>query len=205
MTKREIDASAIGRVLNEQVPDELLRKLLPVELGEDAVLRILASVARAVGQYRFWQGGSVQNLQPQEIRDQARATAEIADELLTRLRHMHWEVKALVDADLYRINSDSMLTVANRLEPELLRLRTALERTATNLDKQELPKGRKRDVARNQALRTVFVALREAKRGEKRIGVETARSLAGDLLQLAEPAMPIPTDRDQLRVAMPGK
>lgn len=204
MTKREKNAASIGHVLNERMPNKVLQqlqRLLPVGIDADTKSRIMDAVVRAAGEYRFWQGGAVHNLEPQQVRDQAQSTVDVVDELLSRLRHMHWEVRALADADLYRLNQDTVTTVASRLEPELFRLRTALARTAANLNEQRLPKGRRPSAARDKALRAIFQAVCSA----KVMGVEQARSLAGQLLKLAEPTVQIPSDRDELRKVMREK
>lgn len=213
MTKREKDAGKIGGVLNENIAEKALdgmRRLLAgqrVSFDPDAIDRIEGAVARAVGVYRFWQGGSVQNLKPQEIRDQARSTAEVADELLVRLRNVHWEVRTMADAELLNLSASFGLgpelldSVTRRLEPELLRLREVLNGVATRLDEQEIRKGRKPHIARDAALRDVFQVVRSV---APSMALGEARALVCELLMLAEPSIPVPADKDELQKIMPA-
>lgn len=206
ITKREQRAAVRSGWLDERVPEQELRQLV-----EDAERRtgakidfdaILPTIAKRVGWFRLTERFGGCDLEPAEIRDQARHTAEVVAELLDRLLHMHPTVEAAVGGYLWRLSEDHVITVRERLSPDLHRLRAALMAAEGDLRRTRVRSGPKRPSERNWALSEVYRVLREQSTPE--LGVTAARTLAADLLTLAEPSMSFPSDDKELRKAVGG-
>lgn len=174
LTKAEKLAAVTGGALDENIPANLIRKRLRdearVTFDTDALLPAIASrVAWCRGlQVPGGKGqpAKAKRMEPTEIASQAADTCAVIDELMTRLDKLHPDLRAHADELLWRAGGEFVHTLRDRIQPDVYRLRAAIE----------------------QARLTVVDA--GSKRGPKASAWTTARDgLAGDLHQHSQPVL----------------
>jgi hypothetical protein len=179
MSRREKTAASTGGWLDERIPEDAVRTRLsnePRTINVDPVLTILKS---RVGWTRLLAAPEANHLEPNDIRQQARDTAAVLEELQVRLHYMHPNLKALVDGSLFRAHELSVLTIRERTKPDLLLLAASLRMAESTIANWPVRTGPKYKEAQG-AMAAIAKALRD--HSKPSYSVKDSRALAKELL-----------------------
>lgn len=196
LTSREVAAADTGGSLDEQLDEKSLLEILKRSGRAFDAGAVLDVVRGRVGWYRL--SKSHKDIPQREITEQARATAAVIDELMTRLTDMHPDVYAHACAWMLKHKGEMAHAVMERVKPDLSWLGWALKAAADAMP--EGKGGRPADVERDKAYREVYEALLEHCKDD--VPLVEARALAADLLLACGVDVP-DDDRKRERVIKP--
>lgn len=206
LTRKEVAAADTGGVLDDCINEQRLRKILrdagrdrydnPIEFDADRILDVLRE---RVGLYRMFERH--EDITQSEIRKQARDTAAVIDELMTRLMNMHPDVYAHACFWMLKKKKEMAHAVMKRvLSEDLLWLKLALESAADAMP--EGKGGRPSEGERDTAYRAVYAALFANCR--QRLTKKLAQTVARDLLVGC--GVPVPSgEKEQREIIQAGK
>lgn len=182
LTKKERRSTSRSGWVDETLPDKQIEQRLLDEPGVIFDARsILDVLAYEVGLVRLLEQSEDSRLEPNEIAHQARQTADVIQELMERLEHMHFEIEAKVDATLVRSFGESVLQIREDLRPRLSRLMVLTRKVASEIERAPVrtgPKHRQRDLAKAH----LTAALRA--NSDPPVGARRASALASDVLAI---------------------
>lgn len=194
LTRKEVAAADTGGVLDEQIDERRLREILRksgTEFDADPILEVLKV---RVGWYRLL--NRHEDIAQREITKQAKDTAAVIDELMTRLMNMHPDVYAHACAWMREHKKEMAHAVMERvLGEDLLWMKLALESAANAMPKGK--GGRRSEGERDTAYRAVYEAL--LKHCRDGVTLLVARELAACLLAGCGMAVP-EDDRERERI-----
>lgn len=188
MTRAEKRAAITGGAVDDRIPKKLLLRRLSAEPGiAFEVTSVLEMVSRAASRCRGFsipgERGCVvpPRMEPAKLVAQARETVAVIDELRERLSHMHPNIECWANDALYRSQSTHFCEVTQRMEPDLLRIRAAIDHAARILKANGGRTGPKNAVWQI-ARASVAEALRE--HSVPRMSISRSKALSADLLAL---------------------
>lgn len=206
LTRKEVAAADTGGVLDERIDEQRLRKILrdagrdrddnPIEFDAAPILDVLME---RVGLYRMLERH--EGIPQSEITKQARDTAAVIDELMTRLMNMHPDVYARACAWMLKQKKEMAHAVMRRvLGEDLMWMKLALESAADAMP--EGKGGRPSEGERDTAYRAVYAALFANCR--QRLTKKLAQTVARDLLVGC--GVPVPAgEKEQREIIQAGK
>ena len=188
MTRAEKRAAITGGAVDERIPEAtLLRRLENEPDCEFESGPIVEAAAGAAGRCRGFHvpgesGGIVPpRMEPAQVVEQARATVAVIDELRTRLANLHPDIDCWANDALYRSQSTFIHELARRIDPDLLRVRAAVNHAGRTLAAQGRRTGPK-DAEWKTARTSIAEALRQ--HSTPRISIKQSTMLSEDLLAL---------------------
>ena len=187
MTRAEKRAAITGGAVDDRIPEVALLRRLENEPDWDFESGpILEAVARAAGRCRGFHvpsepGGIVPpRMEPAQVVEQARATVAVIDELRERLANLHPDIDCWANDALYRSQSTFIHELAQRIDPDLLRVRAAVDHAGRTLSSRKVRTGPKSEWT------TVRESLMETLRdcSTPKIPKKDAKAPATDMLEL---------------------
>lgn len=191
LSRHEKKAALTGGAVDDSIPEKALREILGKihthDFGADAILAVVAEQAkycRGFSTPGIKKCETPAHMQPHEIESQAKDTAAVIDELMSRIRHMNPELKAKADEQLYGAFGSFALGMIENMRPDLYRLRAALQRAGDDIGSSAKrgPKSSGKADARRAVAATIMMHSKRRTPSRRPLAKDRADELAGDLL-----------------------
>ena len=179
--------------------EKTIAALAAHDVGSEAAEAIIEATWDHLGRYKMDANLIDKRLTPTEIVEQARMTADIAEELERRIRYMEPNIEGMAHGMAYRAWGERMLS--QEFQTDLTRLRVLMAAVAKDVEAHARKTVTKRTGPRNRLLGHVADAVSESCPSKTRA---EARAIAADLLRCWGIQAPA-DDREQRRAAKRGK